>query len=280
MQGKTALHFIMYFGGIMVRFYSLTSGSSGNSAFVSDGKANILIDCGLNGKSVAERLNSIDVSPESIDAILITHEHTDHISGAGIFSRRYDVPIYTTKKTWDAIFNSKFNIGKLSDKNICFIEKEKDFEIGKLGIKAFSTPHDSADSVGFNIYADNKKLSVATDMGKVDKNVVSHLLGSESILLESNHDTDMLINGAYPYWLKQRILGSKGHLSNESCAKIAVCLANNGTKKIVLGHLSDENNSPNKAYNTTKSALEQADIKIGSDIEIAVAERYDVTNIF
>ncbi len=263
----------------MIKFYSLTSGSSGNSSLVSDGKTNILIDCGLNGKSIAERLLKTDISPEKICAILITHEHTDHISGAGIFSRRYDVPIFATQKTWNSIFNSKFNIGKLSDKNICFIDKEKDFEIASLGIKAFSTPHDSADSVGFNIYAQGKKLSVATDMGKVDKDVVKHLLGSDSILLESNHDTDMLMNGIYPFWLKQRILGNKGHLSNDSCAKIAVCLAKNGTKKIALGHLSDENNSPNKAYNTTKSALEQAGLKVGNDIEITVADRYDITNI-
>ncbi len=263
----------------MIKFYSLTSGSSGNCTLVSDEKTNILIDCGLNGKTITERLVKTDIFPEDISAILITHEHTDHISGAGIFSRRYDIPIYATQKTWNSIFNSKFSIGKLSDKNICVIKKEKDFEISSLGIKAFSTPHDCADPVGFNIYAENKKLSIATDMGKVDKDVVEHLLGSDSILLESNHDTDMLLNGIYPYWLKQRILGSKGHLSNDSCAKIATCLAKNGTKKIVLGHLSDENNSPNKAYNTTKAALEQAGFKIGDDIAIAVAQRYDVTNI-
>lgn len=263
----------------MIKFCSLVSGSSGNSTLVSDGNTNILIDCGLNGKAAEEKLSSIGVCPSDTDAILITHEHTDHVFGAGIFSRRFNIPIYATAKTWEAIFNSRFNIGKLSDNNIKIINKNQEFEIGSLGLYAFSTPHDSADSVGYNIFSSGKKLSVATDMGKVDKNVVEYLLGSESVLLESNHDIDMLLNGPYPYPLKQRILAATGHLSNESCAKIAACLAKNGTKKIVLGHLSNENNSPVKAYNASKTAIEDVGAVIGKDIELSVADRYDITNL-
>ncbi len=239
----------------MVKFYSLFSGSSGNSSFVSDGKTNILIDCGHNGKTVIRALSEININPEDIDAILITHEHTDHIQGAGVFSRKYDVPIYATKKTWEAIFSSRFNIGKIDNKNIRFVETFTDFTIGTLNIYAFNTPHDSADPVGYNIYADGKKLSVATDMGKVDKDVVECLLGSESILLESNHDIDMLKNGIYPYYLKQRILGIKGHLSNESCAETAVKLVKSGTTRLVLGHLSKENNFPELAMKSAEIAM-------------------------
>lgn len=263
----------------MIKFYSLFSGSSGNSSFVSDGKTNILIDCGHNGKAVIRALEEININPEDIHAILITHEHTDHIQGAGVFSRKYDVPIYATKKTWEAIFSSRFNIGKIEKDNIRFVEPFTAFSIGTLKIYAFNTPHDSADPVGYNIYADGKKLSVATDMGKVDKDVVECLLGSESILLESNHDIDMLKNGIYPYYLKQRILGIKGHLSNESSAKIVSCLAKNGTRKIVLGHLSAENNSKEKAYQTSKCAIEEAGKEIGTDVELEIADRFEVTNL-
>ncbi len=266
----------------MVKFYTLASGSSGNCTFVSDGKTNILIDCGINGKTAETNIKKIGENPQNISAILITHEHSDHICGAGIFSRRFNTPVYATKETWQAMFNSKCRIGKFAENNIKFIEKNTEFEIGSLGFYAFSTPHDSADSVGYNIFAENakRKLSVATDMGKVDKDVVERLLGSESILLESNHDVDMLINGGYPYWLKQRILGAKGHLSNESCAKISACLAKNGTKRIVLGHLSDENNSPAAAYDASKNAIEQSGAKIGGDIFLDVAKRYELTNLF
>lgn len=259
----------------MIKFYSLTSGSSGNCTFVSDGKTNILIDCGMNGKAVSNRLNKIDANASDIDAILLTHEHTDHISGAGVISRRFDIPIYATQNTLSAMINSKCPIGKIAEKNLLPVSKDTDFEIGSIGFNAFSIPHDSADPVGYNIYVENgkRKLSVATDMGKVDKNVVSKLLGSESILLESNHDIFMLQNGGYPFSLKQRILSAKGHLSNESCAKIAACLVKNGTKKITLGHLSSENNLPKIAYNTSKTAIETEGATVGIDVCLQVALR-------
>ncbi len=263
----------------MIKFYSLASGSSGNCSVISNGNTSILIDCGINGKTCENRLADIKINPESIDAILVTHEHTDHISGIGVMSRRYNIPIYANEKTWQGIFNSKFNIGKISQENIKNIKSDIEFEIGTMGICAFNTPHDSAESVGYNIFVESDKYSVATDMGRVDKGVVARLLGSKSVLLESNHDVDMLKNGIYPYWLKQRILGEFGHLSNESCAKIAVCLAKNGTKNIVLGHLSSENNSPNKAYSTVEGVLKENSAIVGGDISLAVADRYEITNL-
>lgn len=263
----------------MLKFYSLVSGSSGNSTLISDGKTNILIDCGLNGKNCANKLLSAGVSPENVSAILVTHEHSDHISGVGVMSRRYNIPIYATESTWQGMFSSRCSIGKIAPHNIKTIEKDSEFEVGSVGVCAFKTPHDSADSVGYNIFIGREKFSVATDMGRVDKGVVARLLGSRSVLLEANHDIEMLKNGAYPYWLKMRILGDSGHLSNESSAKIAACLAKNGTKKIMLGHLSNENNSPSAAYETVKNVLKAEGADVDGDVCLGVAQRYEITDL-
>lgn len=263
----------------MVKFYSLVSGSSGNCSVISDGKTNILIDCGINGKVCETQLSKVGIRADGINAILITHEHTDHISGIGVMSRRYNIPIFANKKTWEGIWSSKCNVGKITDENIRIIENDVEFEIGTIGACAFKTPHDSAESVGYNIFIDSDKFSVATDMGRVDKGVVARLLGSKSVLLEANHDIEMLKNGIYPYWLKQRVLGDFGHLSNESSAKIAACLAKNGTKHITLGHLSHENNSPNMAYSTVQKTLNKDGARIGEDVFLSVADRYEVTNL-
>lgn len=265
----------------MTKFFSLASGSSANAAFVSDGRTNVLIDCGLNGKNTQKSLSDAGADVSDIDAILITHEHIDHIAGAGVLSRRFDIPIYATPKTLDAMVSDKCAIGKISGKNLCPIEKDSFFEIGSLGVCAFSIPHDSADPVGYNIFLQGgkRKFCVATDMGKVDKDAVGKILGSECVILESNHDVDMLNNGSYPYYLKQRILGVKGHLSNESSAKIAACLAKNGTKSIVLGHLSKENNLPRIAYDVSKAAIEREGVKVGKDMVLNVALRSEITSV-
>ena len=171
----------------MATFVSLISGSSGNATFVSDGKTNLLIDCGMSGAKLKESLHAIDVMPESIDALLITHEHVDHTKGAGVISRRYNIPIYTTQGT-----HTSMDIGNIADENIKIITEDTDFEIGNIGICPFAIPHDAAQPVGFNFMIGDEKYSLATDIGKITKSILEKITGSKKILLESNNDVEML----------------------------------------------------------------------------------------
>ncbi|MGN0107337.1 MAG: MBL fold metallo-hydrolase [Hominilimicola sp.] len=251
-------------------FVSLISGSSGNATFISDGKTNLLIDCGMSGKKLKEALHAIDVLPESIDALLITHEHIDHTRGAGIVSRRYNIPIYATEGTYTAM-----DVGKIEDINL--VTEETEFEIGSIAIKPFAIPHDAKQPVGYCFSANGEKYSLATDIGKMNMNILNSITGSKKVLLESNHDIEMLRYGSYPFPLKQRILGDYGHLSNEFAAKTALYLVQNGTEHIMLGHLSKENNRPEIAMLETYNLLTQSGIKVGSDMKLQVADRYKPT---
>ena len=255
----------------MVKFCTLTSGSSGNCIFVSDGKTRILVDAGVSGKKIEEGLRAIDEDAEQIDAVLVTHEHSDHISGIGVLSRRYDIPIYANCGTWNAMSGS---IGSIKPHNIKEIESGNEFGIADIGIEAFSIPHDAADPVGYSFTIDGKKITVATDIGHINKPLFQQLSGSDGILLESNHDVAMLKNGAYPYPLKQRILGELGHLSNELAATLACFLVKKKTTKILLGHLSRENNTPRLAMTTVLNKMKEYDIQAGTDVELKVAERF------
>ena len=239
----------------MATFVSLISGSSGNATFVSDGKTNLLIDCGMSGAKLKESLHAIDVMPESIDALLITHEHVDHTKGAGVISRRYNI----------------------ADENIKIITEDTDFEIGNIGIRPFAIPHDAAQPVGFNFMIGDEKYSLATDIGKITKSILEKITGSKKILLESNHDVEMLKCGTYPYPLKRRILGEYGHLSNETASKVALHLVQNGTEHIMLGHLSKENNRPEIAMLETYNLLSQSGVDVGKDMTLQVADRYKPT---
>lgn len=250
----------------MVKFVSLVSGSSGNSTFISDGRTKILVDCGMSGKALEKSLNDIGEKATDISAILVTHEHIDHVKGVGIISRRYNIPIYASMGTHNAM-----DIGKVADENRCIVGDS--FEIGNIGIKCFDIPHDAAQPFGYSFFLDGEKISVATDIGHITDDIIQAVKGSNRILLESNHDVDMLKMGTYPYQLKQRILGENGHLSNDTAAEIAAVLANSGTKSIMLGHLSDENNYPQIAYNTVMNRLRADKI----DIALCVADRFNPT---
>ena len=254
-----------------MKFCTLTSGSSGNCTLISDGSTTILIDCGINGKQAHSALTAAGVCPTEVDAILVTHEHSDHTGGIGVMSRRYGIPIYANTGTWTAM---EYQLGKLDRDNIRTFSNDTDFEIGSLGIKAFGIPHDARSPVGYNIFIGGTKLSVATDMGYVSEDVMNNLLGSKMVVLESNHDVDMLRNGSYPFYLKQRILSELGHLPNENAAQIALRLVQGGTSHIILAHLSRENNRPDKAYHASLCALENAGVSIGDDVMICVAEQW------
>ncbi|WP_265447596.1 MBL fold metallo-hydrolase [Acetivibrio straminisolvens] len=254
----------------MIRFCSLYSGSSGNAVFLAAGKTKILIDAGLSGKKITEALVSIGEKPTELSAILVSHEHSDHIRGAGIISRKYDIPIYANENTWSAMENL---IGPVSVKNKMYFNTGREFEIGNVIVNPFPIPHDAAEPVGFNFFVDNNKITTATDIGHMNKELLECIEGSDLLLIESNHDIEMLKVGPYPWHLKKRILGDRGHLSNEMAGKVVAHLAEKGTRCFLLGHLSKENNFPELAYETVRNILKEKNIDIERDIRLSVALR-------
>ena len=253
----------------MLNFCSLYSGSSGNSLFVQTENTRILIDAGVSSKKIEEGLKSIDVEPSSIDAILVTHEHSDHIQGLGTFSKKFDTPIYANQETIDTMQNQ---ILKISEKNIKKFKVADKFSIGDIDIKSFSIPHDAANPCGFNIFKENKKLSIATDIGHMDNKLIKNLEDSLFILLESNYDPEIIKYSRYPYSLKSRITGPLGHLSNDSAGKTISYLLKSGLKSAMLGHLSKENNFPELAYKTVADQLMEQN-NFNNSISLSVANR-------
>lgn len=250
-------------------FCPLYSGSSGNSIFVGTKKAKILFDAGLAGKHIEKALIDIGQKPCDLDAIFITHEHIDHIKGAGVLSRRYDIPIYANFDTWNAMKN---NIGKIKPDNIKVID-DKYLNFNDTCILNFNISHDAANPKGYVIYDGNKKACIATDLGEFSIEVKNSIKECDVMLIESNHDVQMLKFGPYPYDLKRRILSSKGHLSNDDCGKALVTIMNEKRKIVFLGHLSKTNNYPDLAYQTVINILNENGIVQGKDIEVNIAER-------
>lgn len=260
----------------MVKVCSLFSGSSGNCIFISHNDTALLIDAGVSGRRIEEALKSIGESFERIAGIFITHEHSDHISGAGILARRYKVPIYANEKTWAAM---RPFMGKLTPDCIRYINVGETVAVGDIEVKPFQIPHDAACPVGYNFFIHGKKVTIATDIGHMNKDLLGHLTKSDMILLESNHDIEMLKTGRYPWPLKQRILGEYGHLCNDMAGEVVAYLAQNGTKSFLLGHLSKENNFPELAYQTVCNALKEKCINPQKDIYLEVALRDRVSKV-
>ena len=255
----------------MLNFCSLYSGSSGNSLFVETENTRILVDAGMSCKKIEEALQSIEVNPSSINAILVTHEHSDHVKGISTISRKFDIPVFSTKETFEAM---PAQTEKLSEKNINYFNPSEKFFINDLGILPFSIPHDAANPCGFNIIKDDKlQISIATDIGHMTKSIVNHLEGSQFILLESNYDTNVLKCCSYPYKLKTRIAGDRGHLSNTMAGKtISYLLKNSNLATAMLGHLSKESNFPELAYQTVVDEIISNHSK-NSQINLSVANR-------
>lgn len=238
----------------MIKFCPLFSGSSGNCIFVGTDHAKLLVDAGVSAVRISKALASIGEDPAEIDAIFITHEHSDHTRGAGIFARRFGTKIYANKATWEAmskdigdIFTEQRNVLNNSDYN--------EINIGDITVFSFPVSHDAAAPSGYYFVAGQSKISVCTDTGYDAPEIMAAIKGSQAVLLESNHDIEMLKNGIYPPPLKKRILGKKGHLSNVLASEIACELCENGTRCIILGHLSKENNRPDICYCQTEEAL-------------------------
>lgn len=251
-------------------FCSLYSGSSGNSIFVGSEQTKILVDAGLTGKSIISALENIGEDPRELNGILITHEHSDHVKGAGIMSRKFDIPIYANEKTWIAMERC---LGNIKSHNIRLVDQ--DFTIRDMEITSFRVPHDAVACRGYTIAHGGKKISIATDIGVFTEEIRRNIIESDLVLLESNHDIEMLKFGPYPYDLKRRVLSEVGHLSNIDAGKAALEILKQGSKKIVLGHLSGTNNIPELAFKTVENIFLEEKLSIGQglDVDLALASR-------
>lgn len=259
------------------RFCSLASGSSGNCQYIETGKVRILIDAGLSGKKIQQALELIEVDPKTINYILVTHEHSDHTKGVGILSRRFNLPIYANTNTWESM---KKDIGKVKEENILTFKTEEHFEIADLGIEPFGIYHDAIEPVGYCIHYKNSKISLLTDTGCVDENIKKKIGKSDLLLIESNHNIEMVKTGRYPWPLKKRILGDLGHLSNEAAGEIISDVYTDEMKVVLLAHLSQENNFPELAYTTVSNIITESGIDLQKDVKLDMTYRHKPSNVY
>ena len=260
-----------------MKLCSIASGSSGNCIYVGSGQTNLLVDAGVSAKRIENGLKEIEVVPDTLQGILITHEHTDHISGLGVMARRYHIPIYATYETARAIQQIK-SVGDIPEGLFQYIKPDEAFEINDITVAPFSTSHDASNPVCYTMNAEGHKVGVATDLGKFDDYIIDQLRDSDLLLLEANHDINMLMVGKYPYYLKQRILGERGHLSNDSCADLISKLVTNKLKHIFLAHLSKENNYEELAYETVCCELADRGYNF-SEADLSVAHRDRISDL-
>ena len=256
----------------MIRFCTIVSGSSGNCAYAGLGGEHFLIDAGLSGKRLQQGLAQLNIPKPT--AIFITHEHSDHIAGAGIVARRFDIPIYATPLTWRYFLRHK-RLGPLKEEQVKHILPGQPLMIGGATITAFDVPHDASQPVGYTFEADGTKLALATDLGKPTDTVVEYLRGSRVLLLESNHDVEMLQKGRYHPQLKERVMSARGHLSNAAAGQLIADVDWEGLTHVVLGHLSEENNRPMLAYDTVGRILDAHEVQV----QLMVADRHYVGDV-
>lgn len=256
-----------------MRLCSIASGSSGNCIYVGDDHTHLLVDTGISKKRIVAGLNSLDVDGTDISGILITHEHIDHIQGLGVFSRQYGIPIYATKGTIAGISNCR-SIGKMPEGLLHEVETDRDFAINELVVHPFAISHDALEPCGYRLESGGRKVAVATDLGMYDEYIVRELQGLDGVLLEANHDVKMLELGPYPYPLKRRVMGDKGHLSNELSGRLLCDILHDKLQCCILGHLSKENNFEELAYETVKLEISMSDTPYqGEDFPLLVAHR-------
>lgn len=249
------------------KYSILASGSTGNSFYLETPQKRLLIDAGLTGKKITSLLAEIDRKPEDLDAILITHEHSDHIKGVGVLARKYHLDVYANENTWK-IIDDRNMIGKLDVTQKHIFERGKTKTFGDIDIESFGVSHDAADPQFYRFMKDDKSFVMLTDTGYVSDRMAGLIENADAYLIESNHDIEILRSGGYPWSLKQRILSDKGHLSNEDGAQTMIRTIGNKTKKIYLGHLSKENNIKELAHMTMENNLMQADFGVRSDMMV------------
>ena len=260
-----------------MRLCSIASGSSGNCIYVGSEATHLLVDVGISGKKIEAGLHSLGLTGHDIDGILVTHEHSDHIAGLGVLSRKYGIPIFATRGTIGAILK---NGGKNAPESSFFHEIEADSRliIKDLAVSPMRISHDAAEPVAYRIGYGGKRVAVCTDLGVYNDYTVECLRGMDALLLEANHDVNMLQVGPYPYYLKQRILGDRGHLSNENSGRLLSRILHDDLKAILLGHLSKENNYERLAYETVRLEVTLGDNPYkGSDFPMYVAKREEIS---
>ena len=260
----------------MSKICSLASSSSGNSFFLESRGNALLIDAGISARRITTSLKELGCTDENLKGILISHEHSDHVAGLTNFLKKRNIPVYSTKDVLNELTEKEIVSPSLCRE----IKAGESFYIEGMEIRAFKTPHDSTDSVGYRINTpDEHSFAVATDMGHISETVVEALKGCEAIILESNYDPDLLRMGQYPYFLKKRIAGPHGHLPNSETGKMAVDLIKNGTTTIMLAHLSKHNNNPALASATVEEALTHVGLYRNSDYRLLVAPYDTISDI-
>ena len=260
-----------------MKLTSIASGSSGNCIYVGSDEANILVDAGISGKKIENGLKELSVEPKSLDGILVTHEHIDHLAGLGVMARRYHLPLYMTEKTAQAVCNIK-SVGKIDHELFQVITPDRPFRIRDITIDATSIWHDAADPVCYTMESGGVRASIATDMGNYHEGIVEKLKGSDILFIEANHDINMLQVGPYPYYLKRRILSNRGHLSNERSGQLLCDIMTENTREVFLGHLSKDNNYSELAYETVKISLLENGM-VPDEFHMQVAKRDMVSGL-
>lgn len=264
----------------MLKFMCLGSGSNGNAYFLFSENFGILIDAGIGVRALKKYFRAMGKSLADINAILITHDHADHIKSVGVLAKEYSLPVYATKKVHEGINRNYSVTTKLSQDFVHYIEKEHAFVLGGFRIEAFDVPHDSSDNVGYSITYEDVNFCLLTDVGHISDNIPAYISAANYLVLEANHDTNMLAMGPYPAHLKERISGGLGHLNNQTAAEV---LVNNMTEKlrhVWLCHLSEENNHPELARKTVTAHLRSYGIVVGKDVGLDVLKRRIPSEIF
>lgn len=262
-----------------LKFQSLASGSSGNCYFVGNASYGILIDAGIGSRTIRKCLRNIGLDFDKIWGVFVTHDHADHIRGVGSMGERFHIPVYSTRKVHEGIDRSYCVTHDLS---ACrrYVEKGETVKVGEMNVTAFPVSHDATDSVGYTVEYRGTRITFATDLGYAGSEVMEHMKRADYLVLEANYDERMLREGSYPYHLKQRIMASTGHLSNDQAG---VCLAENyreQLKHVFLCHLSKENNLPELALQTIARHLENRQIVVERDLELTVLERLSPSMLY
>lgn len=252
----------------MLKFTSLFSGSSGNSYLLESDNSIILIDAGKSGIKIEKELGKLSINPKDIDAIILTHEHSDHFQSVSILSKRHNIPIFVSSKLRNVLsFKTKDNL-------IFTFDSNKDFNIKDIKISPFTTSHDAIDPVGFTMEKEDKKIAIATDTGIYNDNIINSLTNSNLAVIESNYEESLIEISKYPYYLKKRIKSNKGHLSNRQMQELLKILSEKDVNKFILGHLSKENNSPDLVKQSAILALQK---KANQKIYIAPRDEKGIT---